>query len=94
VGTPQTAPTGSALVRDVVLYTAARLAMVAIMALLLVLAGVPLLVSVLLALVVAVPLSMLLLGALRARVNAGLAAQGARRRAERDRLRQQLRGDS
>jgi hypothetical protein len=94
VGTPQTAPTGSALVRDVVLYTAARLAIVAITALLLVLAGVPLLVSVLLALVVAVPLSMLLLGALRARVNAGLAAQTARRRAERDRLRRQLRGDS
>jgi hypothetical protein len=78
----------------VVLYTAARLAIVAITALLLVLAGVPLLVSILLALVAAVPLSMLVLGALRARVNAGLAAQTARRRAERDRLRRQLRGDS
>jgi hypothetical protein len=94
VGTPQTAPTGSALVRDLVLYTVARLAIVAITALLLVLAGVPLLVSVLLALVVAVPVSMLLFGALRTRVNAGLAAHAARRRAERDRLRQQLRGDS
>lgn len=94
VGTPQTAPTGSALVRDLVLYTVARLAIVAITAFLLVLAGVPLLVSVLLALVVAVPVSMLLFGALRARVNAGLAAHAARRRAERDRLRQQLRGDS
>lgn len=93
VATPQTPPTGSALVRDVALYTMARLAMVVIAALLLVLAGVPLLVSILLALVVALPLSMVLLGSLRTRVNAGLAMQGARRRAERDRLRRQLRGD-
>jgi membrane protein implicated in regulation of membrane protease activity len=94
VVTPETPPTGSALVRDVVLYTVARLAVVAIAALLLVLAGVPLLVSILLALVVALPLSMLLFRSLRARVNAGLAVQGQRRRAERDRLRRQLRGDS
>lgn len=92
--TPQTPPTGPALVRDVVLYTVARLTVVAIAALLLVLAGIPLLVSILLALVVALPLSMLLFRSLRARVNAGLAVQGQRRRAERDRLRRQLRGDS
>jgi hypothetical protein len=78
----------------VVLYTVARLTVVAIAALLLVLAGVPLLVSILLALVVALPLSMLLFRSLRTRVNAGLAVQGQRRRAERDRLRRQLRGDS
>jgi hypothetical protein len=60
--------------------------------LLLVLAGVPLVVSVLLAVVVALPLSMMVLGSLRGRVNAGLALAGQRRRAERDRLRQQLRG--
>ena len=93
VATPETPPTGSALVRDVALYTVARLAMVVVAALLLVLAGVPVLVSILLALVVALPLSMLLLGSLRTRVNAGLAMRGARRRAERDRLRRQLRGD-
>jgi len=93
VATPQTPPTGSALVRDVALYTAARLAVVVITALLLVLAGIPLLVSILLALVVALPLSMVLFGSLRARVNAGLTMRGARRRAERDRLRRQLRGD-
>jgi hypothetical protein len=93
VGIPQTPPTGSALVRDVALYTVARLAMVVITALLLVLAGIPLLVSILLALVVALPLSMVLFGSLRARVSAGLTMRAARRRAERDRLRRQLRGD-
>jgi hypothetical protein len=90
---PQTPPTGPTLARDVALYTVARLAMVAAMALILVLAGVPLLVSILIALVVALPLSMVLLGSLRARVNTGLAVVGERRRAERDRLRRQLRGD-
>ena len=90
---PQTPPTGSTLARDVVLYTVARLAMVAAIALILVLAGVPLPVSILLALVVALPLSIVLLGSLRARVNAGLALVGERRRTERDRLRRQLRGD-
>jgi hypothetical protein len=93
VATPNTPPTGSALVRDVALYTGARLALLVITALLLVLAGIPLLVSILLALVVALPLSMVLFGSLRARVNAGLTMRGARRRAERDRLRRQLRGD-
>jgi uncharacterized membrane protein len=89
---PQT-PTGSALVRDVALYSAARLALLALITLLLVLAGIPLLVSLLLAVVVALPLSMVLLGSLRARVNAGLAVVAARRQTERDRLRRQLRGE-
>jgi hypothetical protein len=78
----------------VALYTVARLAMVAAMVLLLVVAGVPVLVSILLALVVALPLSMVVLGSLRTRVNTGLAMVAQRRRAERDRLRRQLRGDS
>ncbi len=90
---PQIPPTGSALVRDLALYSAARLALVSVMAWLLVLAGAPLLVSILLAIVVALPLSMVLLRSLRARVNAGLAMVAARRRAERDRLRSQLRGE-
>ena len=88
---PHIPPTGTTLARDVALYTAARLAMVAVITSLLVFAGIPLLVSILIALVVALPLSMLMLGSLRARVNAGLATAGARRRAERDRLRRQLR---
>jgi hypothetical protein len=93
VGAPQIPPSGTALARDVALYSAARLALVTVLALLLVLAGVPLLVSILLALVVALPLSMVLLPALRIRVSAGMAAAGARRRTERDRLRSQLRGE-
>ena len=92
MGAPQIPPAGAALTRDVALYSAARLALVAVMALLLVLAGVPLLVSILFALVVALPLSMVLMRSLRVRVNAGMAAAGARRRSERDRLRNQLRG--
>lgn len=92
VVTSQTPPTGRALGRDVALYSVARLALVVIPTLLLVLAGVPLVVSLLLSVVVALPLSMVLLGSLRARVNAGLTLAGERRRVERDRLRQQLRG--
>lgn len=90
---PPTPPSGSALARDIVLYSAARLGMVTAVALLLLLTGMPLLVSILLALVLALPLSMVLLRSLRVRVNAGLATAGARRRVERDRLRSQLRGE-
>lgn len=93
MGTPQIPPRRSTLARDIALYSAARLALVTVMALLLVLAGVPLLVAILLALVVALPLSMVLLRSLRVRVSAGMAAAGARRRLERDRLRNQLRGE-
>jgi hypothetical protein len=91
--TPRIPARGATLARDVALYTAARLALVAALTLLLVLAGVPLPVSILLALVVALPLSMVLLGSLRSRVNAGLEVVRARRRVERDRLRRQLRGE-
>lgn len=90
---PQNPPSGRALARDVALYSAARLALVTVTALLLLLAGVPLLVSALLAVVLALPLSMVVLGSLRARVNAGLAVVAGRRKAERDRLRQQLHGE-
>lgn len=86
-------PTGPSLARDVALYTLARLALVALLTSLLVLAGVPLLVALLLSLVVALPLSLVVLSGLRTRMNAGLRAAGARRRAERDRLRAQLRGE-
>jgi hypothetical protein len=86
--------TGRTLARDLALYSVARLALVTVVALLLILVGVPLLVSALLAMVLALPLSMLLLGRLRGRVNTGLAAVAERRKAERDRLRQQLQGQS
>ncbi|PZS22622.1 MAG: DUF4229 domain-containing protein [Pseudonocardiales bacterium] len=67
--------------------------MVTVAAVLLFLAGVPLLVSALLAVVLALPLSMLLLGSLRARVNSGLAVVARRRKAEREQLRRQLDGE-
>lgn len=91
---PHNPPTGRTLARDIALYSVARLALVTIAALLLFLAGVPLLVSALLAMVLALPLSMLLLGRLRGRVNTGLAVVAERRKVERDRLRQQLHGES
>lgn len=81
------------LVRDVALYSVARLGLVGVVALLLVLVEVPLLVAVLLALVVALPLSLVLLRPLRVRVAAGMDAASAHRRAERTRLRNQLRGE-
>ena len=87
-----TQPTGATFARDVVLYTVARLVLVAVPTLLLVLAGVPLLVAALLALVLALPLSLLLLRSLRARVAAGIQAVSDRRRTERTHLRNQLRG--
>lgn len=86
-------PAGSTLIRDVALYTLARLAMIGLLTGLVVLAGVPLLIALLLSLVVALPLSLVLLPGLRARMNAGFRAAGARRRAERERLRAQLRGE-
>jgi hypothetical protein len=83
----------STLTRDLVLYTLARFGLLAVIALLLTLAGVPTVVALLLALVVSLPLSVIVLPGLRARVNAGLAETTQRRRAERDQLRAQLRGD-
>ncbi|MFZ0121579.1 MAG: DUF4229 domain-containing protein [Pseudonocardiaceae bacterium] len=90
---PQNPPNCRAIARDLALYSAARLALVTVAALLLFVAGVPLLVSALLAVVLALPLSMLLLGSLRTRVNAGLAAVAGRRKAQRDQLRRQLYGE-
>ncbi|MDQ2790313.1 MAG: DUF4229 domain-containing protein [Actinomycetota bacterium] len=90
---PQIPPTGRTVARDIALYSTARLGMVTVAAVLLFLAGVPLLVSALLAVVLALPLSMLLLGSLRARVNSGLAVVARRRKAEREQLRRQLDGE-
>lgn len=84
---------GSTLVRDVVLYTFARLGVVALIALVLVQFGVPVVVALLLALVVSLPLSLVLLRGLRGRVNEGIGAVTERRRVERERLRTQLRGE-
>lgn len=74
-------------------YTAARLGLIAVVAGVLLVAGVPLLLALLIGLIVALPLSMVLLKGPRARLDAALAASGARRSAERDALRARLRGN-
>lgn len=79
--------------RDIALYTAARIALVAVVTAVLLLFDVPLLVSVAVAVVVGFPLGLLLFRGLNARVTAGLAERGKHRQAERDRLRSQLRGE-
>ncbi|WP_265590308.1 DUF4229 domain-containing protein [Saccharothrix syringae] len=80
--------------RDVTLYIGARLGMVAAVTALLVLVNVPLLVALAVGVVVALPLSLFVFGGLRNRVAQGLEVKQAARRAERERLRAQLRGDT
>jgi Protein of unknown function (DUF4229) len=80
--------------RDLALYVLARFALVAVIAVILTLINVPLLISVAVGLVVGVPLSMVVLRGWHERVAAGLAARGMVRRAARDALRAELRGDS
>jgi hypothetical protein len=84
---------GSSLVGTLVAYTLARLCLVAVVAGLLVLAGVPLVLAILIGVVAALPLSMLLLRGLRTRMDAGVAAVQERRTAQREVLRARLRGD-
>jgi len=84
---------GSSLVGTLVAYTLARLCLVAVVAGLLVLAGVPLVLAILIGVVAALPLSMLLLRGLRKRMDAGVAAVQERRMAQREVLRARLRGD-
>jgi Protein of unknown function (DUF4229) len=83
----------ASLVGTLVAYTLARLCLVAAVAGLLVLAGVPLLLAVLIAVIAALPLSMLLLRGLRKQVDAGVTAVRERRSAQRAVLRARLRGD-
>jgi Protein of unknown function (DUF4229) len=75
------------------LYTLARFGLVAAVAGVLLLAGVPLLIAVLVGLIVALPLSMVLFRGLRGRLDAALAEVRERRSAERAALRGRLRGD-
>lgn len=81
------------LAPTILLYAAARLGLVAIVAGLLVAAGVPLLLAALIGLIVALPLSMLLFRGLRGRLDAALAVATARRSEQRAALRARLRGD-
>jgi membrane protein implicated in regulation of membrane protease activity len=81
------------LAATVALYTVSRLALVAFVTALLVLAGVPFLLAVLIALIVALPLSMVLFRGLRARLDDALSTARERRGREREALRAKLRGD-
>jgi hypothetical protein len=87
------APAEPALAATLALYTLARLALLALIAGLLLLAGTPLVISLLVALIVALPLSMLVFRGLRARLDTALAVSRARRAQEREALRAGLRGD-
>ncbi|HEY0808352.1 MAG TPA: DUF4229 domain-containing protein [Pseudonocardiaceae bacterium] len=80
--------------RDLTLYVLARFAQVAMVAAILTVISVPLLISIMVGLVVGLPVSMVLLRGWHARVAAGLAARGMVRRATRDRLRAELRGET
>lgn len=79
--------------RDLALYVLARFALVAVVAAALTLVHVPLLISIAVGLIAGVPLSAVVLRGWHQRVARGLAARGAVRRAARDRLRAELRGD-
>lgn len=76
------------------MYVLARFALVAVVAVILVMVNVPPLVAVAVGIVAGVPLSMVILRGWHTRVSAGLAARGAVRRAAREALRAELRGDS
>lgn len=91
---------GTRLAVDVVYYTAARLALAAVLtALIFWLARVigfedlPLAVALLFALIIALPLGMAVFAPLRRRVTEGIALIDARRRAERADLQARLRGE-
>ncbi|MDA3628095.1 DUF4229 domain-containing protein [Saccharopolyspora oryzae] len=83
----------STLARDIALYTVARFAMVILVAALLMLAQVPALVALAVSVVVVMPLSLLVFGKLRRRVATGMAERAEVRKAHREELLAQLRGD-
>ena len=84
---------GNRFGRDIVLYTLARIALVAALTAVLALVDVPLLVALAIALVAGFPLSLLLFRGLNQRVTAVMAERNKARYDERQRLRAQLRGD-
>lgn len=81
------------VVPTAVLYTAARIGLVAAVAGVLVVVGVPLLLAALIGIIVALPLSMVVFRGLRDRLDSAVAAVAARRSDERSALRARLRGD-
>jgi hypothetical protein len=93
-------PASRRLVRDLALYTVARLGLVALIAAAIVfgakMAGVevPILVALIFALLIALPLSLVLFSKLRRRVNEDIAVVDERRRRDKADLRAKLRGDA
>ena len=81
------------LAATVALYTGARVALVALVTALLIVAGVPFVLALLIALIVALPLSMVLFRGLRGRLESALSATRERRAREREALRAKLRGE-
>jgi Protein of unknown function (DUF4229) len=88
-------------VLSVLIYTAARLALVAVLAAVIYWAGrllgvhdFPLVVALLFALVIAMPLGIWLFSPLRRRATAGLEVATERRRRDREQLRARLRGEA
>lgn len=75
------------------LYVLARLGLVAVVTGVLMVVNVPLLPALTVGVVVALPVSLFLFKGLRQRVAVGLNERQAARRAERDKLRAELRGD-
>ncbi|WP_460701088.1 DUF4229 domain-containing protein [Nocardia thraciensis] len=90
---------GGRLARNLVLYTLARLLLVAVIAAVIVVLArllavdIPLIVALLFALIVAMPLSLVLFKRLRARVNQDIAAVDERRRTDKAQLRARMRGE-
>lgn len=87
------------MVRDVVLYTLARLVLVAALTAAIVVIGslikvqIPLVVAMLFAIVIALPLGVWLLAPLRRRATAAIAEVDERRRNDREQLQSRLRGE-
>jgi hypothetical protein len=79
--------------RDLALYTLVRIGLVAVVTGLLLVFRVPFLVALAVAIVVGFPIGLLLFRGLNTRVTEGLAARGAAKHAERERLRAELRGE-
>ncbi|MCA1006050.1 DUF4229 domain-containing protein [Rhodococcus hoagii] len=93
-----TVTTGT-LVRDVALYSVARLALVVLLAVVILFGGkafgvdVPLIVAALFAVLIALPLSLVLFAKLRKKVNLDIASVDAQRRADKADLHAKLRGE-
>ena len=97
----QPGPATGRMLRDVVVYTLARLVLVAVLAAAIFygahLFGItefPLVIAMLFAIILSLPLGIWLLGPLRRRATAGIAEVDERRRADREELQARLRGET